>query len=589
MNVDPEYWETGETEGCDDIINLSSDLNFEDDLSPLCDNDVVDIDGSSTGSTPIGYDVNRDTEMRSGYIRNGKERRRIVRSGNEEVGNPIEYINTESEAERSDSLGRKNSHGNAEDICSGIRGSNGLKQHNTDVVYIGMVFRSRDEFKQHLAIYAIRNKFRFRTTRSAPGGMVLRCFSRSCNWRVYAVNLKNTELFEVRKVYLHHSCSVDDRSGYQSQATHAVIGEMTKAKFSGRGGGPRPNEIIQAMRGDHDVHISYWKAWRSREVALDYAKGLAGASYNLLPLYLENLVAANPGTIAEIHTEHSDGVGDRFKYMFLALGGSIEGFKFMRKVVIVDGTHFRGNYAGCLLTASAQDGNYQVFPLAVAVVDGENDKAWKWFFTKLSQFIPNQDDVVFVSDRHPSIYFGIAKVYPLSKHCACILHLKRNIRTYFKDKHLGYLVGKAARAFQLCDLYSAFNEIKRVNASCAEYLLGIGLEHWARAHFTGHRYNIMTSNVAETWNAVLREARESAYGAIIAPVVEQESVEILSSDTSASLVSVNPPASRRPPGRPRKNRFLSRGEFQSGGARKRTMCSRCKGTGHNRATCKMAI
>ncbi|KAH0901474.1 LOW QUALITY PROTEIN: hypothetical protein HID58_040977 [Brassica napus] len=27
-------------------------------------------------------------------------------------------------------------------------------------------------------------------------------------------------------------------------------------------------------------------------------------------------------------------------------------------------------------------------------------------------------------------------------------------------------------------------------------------------------------------------------------------------------LSVNPPASRRPPGRPRKNRYLSRGEFQ---------------------------
>lgn len=66
MNVDREYWETGETEGCDDIINLSSDLNFEDDLSPLCDNDVVDIDGSSTGSTPICYDVNRG--MRGFYI-----------------------------------------------------------------------------------------------------------------------------------------------------------------------------------------------------------------------------------------------------------------------------------------------------------------------------------------------------------------------------------------------------------------------------------------------------------------------------------------------------------------------------------------
>lgn len=66
-----------------------------------------------------------------------------------------------------------------------------------------------------------------------------------------------------------------------------------KAKFAGKGGVPRPNEIIQTMQGDHDVHISYWKAWRSREVALDYAKGSCGASYNLLPAYVEKLVVAN--------------------------------------------------------------------------------------------------------------------------------------------------------------------------------------------------------------------------------------------------------------------------------------------------------
>lgn len=96
-----------------------------------------------------------------------------------------------------------------------------------------------------------------------------------------------------------------------------------------------------------------------------------------MPAYLEKLVVANPGTITEIHTEYTEGVGHKFKYMFLALAACIEGFEFMRKVVIVDGTHLKGKYAGCLLTASAQDGNYQVFPRAVAVVDGEKEKSWE--------------------------------------------------------------------------------------------------------------------------------------------------------------------------------------------------------------------
>lgn len=262
-----------------------------------------------------------------------------------------------------------------------------------------------------MAIYAIRNKFRYRSTRSAPGYMVIRCFSQMCSWRVYAAVLKNTLLYEVKTVNLTHSCSVDDRAGYQAQATHTAIGGIMRAKFAGRGGGPRPNEIRKAMQGDHDVHISYWKAWRLREVALDYAKGSFGASYNLLPTYLDKLLHANPGSIAQLHTEYTEGVGHRFKYMFLALAASIAGYRFIRKIVIVDGTHLRGKYAGCLLAASAQDGNNQVFPLAVAVVDGENDKAWEWFFMNISQFIPNNYEIVFVSDRHPSIYNGISKVF----------------------------------------------------------------------------------------------------------------------------------------------------------------------------------
>lgn len=145
-------------------------------------------------------------------------------------------------------------------------------------------------------------------------------------------------------------------------------------------------------------------------MALDYAKGTSGASYNLLPSYLDKLVIANPGTLTVMHTEHCEGIGQRFKYMFLALGASIEGFKYMRKVVTVDGTHLRGKFAGCLLTASAQDGNYQIFPLAVAVVDGENDKSWEWFLKNLTKFVPNTEEMVFVSDRYPSIYYALAKV-----------------------------------------------------------------------------------------------------------------------------------------------------------------------------------
>ncbi|XP_018435867.1 uncharacterized protein LOC108808181 [Raphanus sativus] len=419
-------------------------------------------------------------------------------------------------------------------------------------------------------------------------------------------------------------------------------------------------------------------------MAVDNGHGTSNDSYKKLPSYLNNLVLANPGSLANLHTEQIDGGGHRFKYMFLALGACVEGYQSMRKVVVVDGTHLKGRYAGCLLTASAEDGNHQIFPLACAVVDSENDKSWEWFFQNLSSFFSNDSGLVLVSDIHPSIYKAISQVYPSAGHCICVVHLKRNIRTNFRERHLGHLVAKAARAYKLHDFYVTFNEIKAMDPACASYLIEIGFEHWARSHFSGNRYNVMTSNLAESWNSVLCKAREfpivqlldficekimtwfakrrevaTKCSGELTPRIEQQlrnnfektggyhvldiaemeyairnksgvsfhvnlstrtcscyEFQMLGIPCSHAIaaalkanISVNdlaqmgggpmpavindlqlrPPATRRPPGRPKKQRYFSRGEKRVKCVRRRISCSRCKGVGHNKATCKNPI
>lgn len=71
-----------------------------------------------------------------------------------------------------------------------------------------------------MAIYALEKKFRFRNARSSPDGMVLTCMSRSCNWRVYAIKMKNVEKYEIRRLYLEHTCSVDERAGNYKHHKH---------------------------------------------------------------------------------------------------------------------------------------------------------------------------------------------------------------------------------------------------------------------------------------------------------------------------------------------------------------------------------
>ena len=61
-----------------------------------------------------------------------------------------------------------------------------------------------------------------------------------------------------------------------------------------------------------------------------------------------------------------------FKFCFMAFGASIEGWKYCRPIIFVDGTFLKCKFGGILLTASSQDGNNQIFPLAFAIVDSKN-------------------------------------------------------------------------------------------------------------------------------------------------------------------------------------------------------------------------
>ena len=164
------------------------------------------------------------------------------------------------------------------------------------------------------------------------------------------------------------------------------------------------------MRTDHHVPITYWKAWKSREVAIEKGFGNTKDAHKMLLSYLEQLALANPGSVVAIETTRDAGDVQRFKYLFISLAASVKGYSYMRKVIVVDGTHLKGKYVGCLLTASAQDGNYQIFSIAFVVVDGENDSSWTWFFQKILEVVEDGYDLVFVSDRHKSIYAALLKV-----------------------------------------------------------------------------------------------------------------------------------------------------------------------------------
>ncbi|XP_048605532.1 uncharacterized protein LOC106354871 [Brassica napus] len=265
-----------------------------------------------------------------------------------------------------------------------------------------------------------------------------------------------------------------------------------RSKYERLQAGPRASELPEMLRSEFLFTATYWKCWKAKELATVAAQGTEESSYKLLPKYFYVVKYANPGSITDIKTEKDDKGQTRFKYAFMALKACIDGWKHLRKVIVVDGTHMFGKYKGCLLTASGQDANFQVFPIAFAVVDNETNESWSWFFEKLTEIVVDGSDLSIVSDRANQICVAKDKWYPLSHHGCCLVHLQRNVDAKFKKRNHKQMVGRAAEVFKI----SAVGIILRRS------ILGIGQGHTLR-------YNLMSSNIAESLNKALVPARDS--------------------------------------------------------------------------------
>ncbi|KAH0781067.1 hypothetical protein KY290_000665 [Solanum tuberosum] len=162
-----------------------------------------------------------------------------------------------------------------------------------------------------------------------------------------------------------------------------------------------------------------------------------------------------------------------------------------------------------LLSAVAQDMKNHVYPITFCVMDKENDASWTFFFEKLKEIVIDELDLCFVSDRHNSIANGIVSVYNHAHHRYCMRHLGENLRI---NHHCGdylYLYYNAAKAYSLEEFDNHFVEFKNKCPTTAVVLEhDIGFEKYSRAHFPGNRYDVMTTNIADSLNVMLIDERE---------------------------------------------------------------------------------
>ncbi|XP_022897800.1 uncharacterized protein LOC111411506 [Olea europaea var. sylvestris] len=256
-------------------------------------------------------------------------------------------------------------------------------------------------------------------------------------------------------------------------ASYMIIENHIAPKYEDVNRVYRPRDIINDIRREFGITVSYTKAYMAKNFACGLIHGKPRESYAKLPTYCHVLEMQNPGTLTFIHTNDDR----RFKYLFMVLGPTIHGFiNSMRKVISVDGAFLTSRMKGTLLVATSQDANFQIFPLAWGVVDSENDESWTWFVQKLRLITGDTDDL--------------------------------NLKTNFPRCDVATLFRAASEAYTVTEFESYMAALCSKKEGIKEYVLEEDFQCWARAHFTGIRYNIMTTNNAESINGLLKSAQE---------------------------------------------------------------------------------
>ncbi|KAH9619811.1 hypothetical protein KSS87_001162 [Heliosperma pusillum] len=336
-----------------------------------------------------------------------------------------------------------------------------------------------------------------------------------CNWRLRATRKDPySQAFTIVTYKGPHdsSCVGDMVPRDHFNLKRAFISHLIRNYVEGDWG-YKVMSVVEVILDKFGYKISYAKAWNAKQRAIGDIFGDWDASYEMLPRFMQGLKESNPGTVVQWSTTP---IGNSnvhtFKRVFWAFKPCIEGFEHCRPVLTIDGTHLYGKFKGTILTAMSIDANNQIFPVAFAIVESENNESWSWFMACIRLFVTKRSGLCVISDRHAGIMNAMSEVgsgweEPHAFHRICIRHLASNVNTRYRNVKVKNMFGSTAMQFQEKKFDIGFARLGEMDRDAQHYVADVGIEKWSICHDGGHRYGILTTNLAEAFNNVLKGAR----------------------------------------------------------------------------------
>ncbi|XP_074282837.1 uncharacterized protein LOC141607385 [Silene latifolia] len=193
-----------------------------------------------------------------------------------------------------------------------------------------------------------------------------------CPFTLYATTTTTTkEYMEIRTLNLTHTCSF---KGVNSKVSSEYLAEKYLEDWR-----ENPNwELSSFVRDVYrtlGVKISYHQAWLTRARARLIINGDGADEYGRVWEYAHALRKYNPGSTVIVLVDNVENPPPQFQRMYVCLKACKVGFLAgCRPLIGVDGCHLKGPYPGMCLVAVSMDANNNIYPVAWAAVEVENNQ-----------------------------------------------------------------------------------------------------------------------------------------------------------------------------------------------------------------------
>ncbi|XP_028772552.1 uncharacterized protein LOC114729679 [Neltuma alba] len=406
-------------------------------------------------------------------------------------------------------------------------------------------FANAEDFKKKVHKFSIANKFEYKYVKNCRGKMYVKCSVEGCPWRISArVGRKSTPFLRVATFINEHVHNAQDNLCVEHCGSASLTASIIRDEVNDHID-RRPNDIRKTLERDYGMKLTYKQAYRAKQKALEDIHGRPDQSYMLIPWICERLKETDNKTVAKWVAN----TNNTFERAFIAYGCCIEGFiAGARHVLYIDGCHLSGPYKGTLLSASAYDADNELLPFAIAVVKGETLEDWTWFLYMIKEIVGSME-LTIVSDRHNAIIGAVQAIFGGERHAYCYRHVKENFSAQMiklnrgkrktsgkaREEGLQYLDAIAYARLDT-EFDGAMDNMRKFNPQLFEWLLNHGdVERWALSKFPFKRWDNITTNLAESFNAwMLKERRYN-----VAQLIHEHREKVAKKMYAASIAMSN--------------------------------------------------